>query len=78
MISKIQFNEFSEILALHNYAIALVEDVFLCSIDNSIQANLKSFLGMLALDLSGPLHLVSDNESIHKYADSALKIKINS
>lgn len=78
MTTKIQFKEFSEISALHNYAIDLVEEVLLCSIDNSIQANLKSFLGMLSLDLSSPLYLVSDNKTIHNYAASALKIKINS
>lgn len=74
MISKIQFNEFNEISALHNYAAKLTEEVSLHSIDSYKKANLKSFLGMLSLDLGGPLYLISKNKRIHEYADQVLKI----
>lgn len=68
MITKIKFNSMQDVEDLHKYATFIEEDSGLHSLDSSKIADIKSYLGVINLELNEPLLLVSENEEIHNFA----------
>lgn len=70
MITIKQINSISGIQRLQEYATKSNYDVFIHSPDDSVMVDAKSFIGLWALDFSKPVKIVSEDEHIHKIAET--------
>ena len=70
MITIKQINSITGIQRLQECATKSNYDVFIHSPDDSVMVDAKSFIGLWALDFSKPVKIVSEDERIHKIAET--------
>ena len=63
MIVK-KFDDVAELQKLQSLACAVSEDVYLCALDDSVKVDAKSFINLFTLDLSQPVKIVTESETV--------------
>lgn len=64
MVIVKKFNDVAELQRLQRLACSVEEDVFLQSMDGSIEVDAKSFINLFMLDLSQPVKIVTVTEAV--------------
>lgn len=65
MVSVVNINSIKDIQDLQELAIKYNEDVAIHSMDDSVMVDVKSFIGLFALDMSKPVKVVCENPKFH-------------
>ena len=65
MVSIVNINSIKDIQDLQELAIKYNEDVAIHSMDDSVMVDVKSFIGLFALDMSKPVKVVCENPKFH-------------
>ena len=66
MVTMKKFDDVAELQKLQQLACSVPEDVFLCAADDSVKVDAKSFINLFTLDLSKPVKIVTESETVVK------------
>lgn len=61
MVLEMKFDSIEQIAEIHRLAAQADKPVYIASADDSIRADARSFLGMMAMDYSKPVKIVTDS-----------------
>ena len=59
-----KFDDVTELQKLQRLACSVTEDVYLYALDDSVKVDAKSFINLFTLDLSRPVKIVTESETI--------------
>lgn len=65
-----KFDDVAELQKLQGLACSVPEDVFLCALDGSVKVDAKSFINLFTLDLSKPVKIVTESETVARAFDA--------
>ena len=71
MVLELKFDSISELAELQRLAVQADKPVYIANEDDSIRVDARSFLGMLTLDYSKPVRIITDS----MYAMRMLEIR---
>lgn len=66
MVTMKKFDDVTELQKLQQLACSVPEEVFLCAEDDSVKVDAKSFINLFTLDLSKPVKIVTESETVAK------------
>lgn len=66
MVIVRKFDDIAELQKLQRLACSVPEDVYLCALDDSVKVDAKSFISLFTLDLSQPVKIVTESETVGK------------
>lgn len=59
-----KFDDVAELQKLQRLACSVPEDVYLCTLDDSVKVDAKSFINLFTLDLSQSVKIVTQSETV--------------
>ena len=64
MTIEMQFNSIAQLQRLQEIASSCSDEIHLHSLDDSVQVDAKSFIGLFTLDFDRPVKVVTDSECL--------------